>query len=398
MNRGYLKRIIASVCAISIALSPVAVLASSTKQELDNAQKQEQDLAKKLEAVQATINTLKKDIESTEKYIEGLDEQMNVLGQDIADLNVKIDEKHDQIAITSQRLENAQITEKEQYEAMKMRIKYMYENNSDTFFDSIITAEGFSDLLNQAEYVSKISEYDRNKLEEYIAIKEGIELDKIQLENEEAELQDYMVELEVEQEAVQLLLDAKEEEMSKLQANSKEYEAKQKQLEKERDELDALITKLTNQYNAEQLAKANATATQGSLYAKQLLLWPCPNSYRITSHFSLNRVDPVTGSYSAQHKGTDIGAPTGTPVVAAASGLVTAAGYSNSMGNYVVISHGDGITTRYYHNSKLAVSAGQAVTAGQVISYVGSTGWSTGPHLHFEVRIYDVPYDAMLFF
>jgi murein DD-endopeptidase MepM/ murein hydrolase activator NlpD len=106
----------------------------------------------------------------------------------------------------------------------------------------------------------------------------------------------------------------------------------------------------------------------------------------------------VTESYYAAHKGTDIAAVTGTPVVAAAAGLVTAAGYSSSMGNYVVIAHGDGITTRYYHNSSLAVSAGQSVAGGQVISYVGSTGQVTGPHLHFEVRINDVAVDAMQFF
>lgn len=398
--RNYTKKCIAFIC-IAIMTLPGVVYASNvgtTKGELDKAQSQEKEKQKELEAVQATIDSLKGDIADTEEYIDKLDEEVNSIAEDIKDLNVKIDEKNSEIDETTKRLEEAQITEREQYEAMKLRIKYMYENNDATYFSMMVSSGSISDLLNQAEYVNKISEYDRDKLDEYIATKEQIAADKLQLEKEEEELQDYKVEMESHQEAVQLVLDAKNVEMEKLMQDKKKYTQKQKELEQDLQKLDALITKLTNQYNAEQLAKANAVATQANLYSGNLLLWPCPSSYTITSHFSPNRLDPVTGSYYSAHKGTDIGAPTGTPVVAAAAGLVSAAGYSASMGNYVVIAHGDGITTRYYHNSSLAVSAGQAVAGGQVISYVGSTGWSTGPHLHFEVRINDVAVDAMQFF
>lgn len=387
-----------AVICLLLCLMPAVVYASNTKDQLEQAQERENEAQKKLKAVEATINELKGDITDAEKYIEALDVEMNRITQDIIDLNGKIEIKQGEITVTTQNLEEAQITEEEQYEAMKLRIKYMYENSNVSYFDLLVTASDISELLNRAEYVSKISEYDRNKLEEYIEIKESIATYKGQLEIEEQELQSFKASLETEQKSVELLLDAKTDEMNKWQADKKAYEAKQKELEQSLAELDSLITKLTNQYNAEQLAKANAVATQSALYSKSLLIWPCPSSYTISSHFSMNRVDPVTGSYSAPHKGTDIAASTGTPVVAAASGLVTAAGFSNSMGNYVVISHGDGITTRYYHNSSLAVSAGQSVKAGQVISYVGSTGWSTGPHLHFEVRVNDSPLDPMQFF
>ncbi len=393
------KRVLVLACALLVAM-PVCsyVYAATTKQELDDAKKKEEELNKKLKAVQSTIDALKTDIANTEVYIKGLDTEMDNITQIIADYNVKIDNKNDEIAVTTMNLEAAQQTEQEQYEAMKLRIKYMYENNGANYFDLIMTTSDISELLNQAEYVAKVSEYDRTKLEEYVAIKEQIAANKAQLEVEERELQELKSEQEGELAAVQLLYDAKTEEMNKLEQDSKAYAAKQKELEKDRDALDALITKLTNQYNAEQLAKANAVATQSALYSKGLLIWPCPSSYTISSHFSPNRLDPVTGSYYSAHKGMDIAAPTGSTVVAAASGLVTAAGYSASMGNYVVISHGDGITTRYYHNSKLVVSAGQAVKTGDVISYVGSTGWSTGPHLHFEVRVNDVPVNPYQFY
>lgn len=397
MVKVFIKKFVAVVC-ILLVFVPAVVYGGSTKEELDKAQNQEKEIEKKLEAVQATIDSLKEDIADTEKYIGELDKEMDSITQDIVELNGQIDLKNDEISKTTKKLEEAVITEEEQYEAMKLRIKYMYENSNESYFDLLLTAGSISDLLNRSEYASKVYEYDRIKLDEYIAVKESIAEFKLQLEQEEQDLQYYKTELEGEQDAVELLLNAKTEEMNKLQADTKAYEAKQKELEKDRDALDALITKLTNQYNAEQLAKANAVATQEALYSNSLLLWPCPSSYVISSHFSLNRVDPVTGSYSAPHKGTDIAASTGTPVIAAASGLVTAAGFSASMGNYIVISHGDGITTRYYHNSSLAVSAGQSVKAGQTISYVGSTGWSTGPHLHFEVRINDTPVDPMQFF
>lgn len=403
MMKAFAKKMMTFFC-IGLALMPVMVYASNTgttasdtKNEIDKAENQEKDLQNQLKAVQATIDALKNDIDDANEYLAELDKQLNLITADILDLNQKIDNKNDEIDVTTQNLQAAQIQQEEQYEAMKLRIKYMYENNSSSYFDVFLTASSMSDLLNQAEYVSKVSEYDRNKLEEYIQTKENIAAYKVQLEAEELELEELKADAEEQQQAVELLVTAKNEEMKEMESDKKAYEAKQKEIEEDIKELDSLISKLTAQYNAEQLAKANAVATQGNLYSGKLLLWPCPSCYVISSHFSPNRLDPVLG-YVRAHKGTDIAASTGAPVIAAASGLVTAAGYSASMGNYVVISHGDGITTRYYHNSSLAVSAGQAVTAGQVISYVGATGWVTGPHLHFEVRINDEAVDPMQFY
>lgn len=385
------------ICVMLI-LVPTVVYAATTKEELDKAKQQEEELNRRLKAVQSTLDTLKSDIADTKEYIAKLDEQMEIIVQNIVDLNEKIDIKNDEIAVTTLHLQNAQETEAQQYDAMKLRIKYMYENNNESVFDLVLNSSNVSEFLNKAEYVSKITEYDRQKLEEYIAIKESIEEDKRQLEIEEEELEDYKADMEGEQQAVQLILDEKQRDMEKLEADQKAYINKQKEIQKDIDALDALIAQLTAKYSEEQLKKANAVATQKALFAKELLLWPCPSSHRITSNFSLNRLDPVSKNYYSAHKGTDIAASTGTPIVAAAAGLVTAAGYSASMGNYIVISHGDGITTRYYHNSKLAVGVGTAVTAGQVISYAGSTGNSTGPHLHFEVRINNTPYDPMQFY
>lgn len=376
----------------------VAFASSTTKQELDDAKDREAAMKKKLDSVKKNIDKAKADIKDLNEYIAELDNQMADLAEDIDEYNDKIEKKNEEIADTQVELDNARETEKHQYESMKLRIQFMYEHNDETYLDMIFSSESLADMLNKAEYVTKISEYDRKMLDEYVATKELIEATLAKLQQEEQELQDYKAYLQNTYDAVDLVLEAKNEEREKLEASQAAYEKQQREYQDSLDELDKLVSDLTNKYNAEQLAKANAVATQENLYAKKLLIWPCPSSYRITSHFNPSRLDPVTGSYYSAHRGTDIGASTGTPVVAAASGLVTAAGYSSSMGNYIVIAHGDGITTRYYHNSRLAVSAGQSVQAGQVISYVGSTGWSTGPHLHFEVRINDVAVDAMQFY
>ena len=383
---------------VGMLLMPcVVAFASSTKDQLDDAKKKEQEMEQRLKDVKKKISGLKSNMSSLEAYIKELDKEMEELSIEIVDLNVKIEDKNLEIDDTKKELDEAKATEKRQYESMKLRIQFMYEHNDEGYLDIIFSSDNLADALNKAEYVQKISEYDRKMLELYVQIKQQVTDTLAKLEREEKELQDLKLEVQNSLDAVELLVEAKNEEMKELESSKASYEKQQKDYEASIKELDALVEKLTAQYNAEQLAKANAVATQANLYAKKLLIWPAPGVTRITSRFNPNRLDPVLG-YVRAHKGTDIGTPTGTPIVAAASGLVTAAGSNSSMGNYVIIAHGDGITTRYYHNSRLAVSAGQAVKAGQVISYSGATGWVTGPHLHFEVRINEVAVDPMQFY
>lgn len=396
MNR-FVKRLYI-LMLMGLLLAPcVVTLAETTKDQLDDAKQKEKEMERRLQEVKNQINSLKSNMSSLESYIKELDDEMEGISEEIERLNVDIDNKNLEIDATQVELDEAKETEKHQYESMKLRIQFMYEHDDESYLDMIFSSKSLADVLNKAEYVQKVSDYDRQKLEEYVAAKEHVTAVLAQLEKEEQELQDLKLEAQNNLDAVQLMVDAKNEEMKKLEESKANFEKQQKDYQASIQELDALVEKLTAQYNAEQLAKANAVATQENLYAKKLLIWPCPSSYRITSDFDPARLDPVLG-YVRAHKGTDIAASTGTPIVAAASGLVTAAGYSSSMGNYVIIAHGDGITTRYYHNSRLAVSAGQAVQAGQVISYAGATGWVTGPHLHFEVRINEVAVNAMQFY
>lgn len=396
MNKKIKK--IACLVVLALLFVPcIVIYADSTLDKLNDAKDAEKKLEKRLDDTKKKISSLKSEMTSLENFINQLDEQIEELTGEIVDLNQQIDDKNIEIDNTKVELEEAKAVEKHQYESMKLRIQFMYEHQEENYLDMIFNSASLEDVLNKAEYVTKVSEYDRKMLDEYVAIKEKVMATLEKLEMEEAELEVLKLEVQGRLDETQLLLDAKNEEMDALEASKEEYEKQQAQVENDIKSLDKLIDDLTAQYNQEQLAKAGATATKENLYAKKLLLWPCPSSRRITSDFSPARVNPVTGRLEA-HRGTDIGAPTGTPVVAAASGLVTAAGYNSSMGNYVVISHGDGITTRYYHNSRLAVSQGTSVKAGQVISYVGATGQATGPHLHFEVRVDGNALNAMQFY
>ena len=136
--------------------------------------------------------------------------------------------------------------------------------------------------------------------------------------------------------------------------------------------------------SASQSTDTTDTSASSSVSASGFV-WPCPSSTRVTSEYGY-RIHPLTGT-KKMHNGIDIGASTGTPIVAAASGTVAAASYNSSMGNYVMIDHGDSLYTVYMHCSAFNVSAGDTVSAGSTIAFVGSTGNSTGPHLHFSVRL-----------
>lgn len=175
------------------------------------------------------------------------------------------------------------------------------------------------------------------------------------------------------QQTVELLL---KEKISEYQNDIEDQEAKIKSIEAE---MQRKVEEARKQ--AEQAGQSYTTASLGNIN----FTWPCPSSSRITSRFGA-RKSPVKGA-SSNHQGLDIGAPTGTPIVAAADGTVSIAAYSHSSGNHVMINHGGGIYTVYLHCASLGVSEGQAVSKGQTIAAVGSTGYSTGPHLHFGIRV-----------
>lgn len=342
---------------------------------------------KKVEDALKSLEGLKAD---TAAYVSGLDENMAALEAELSQLEVQINEKNWQVDKTREELELAEETEERQYQSMKLRIRYMYERGETEFLDLLFQASDLSQLLNRAEYIKKISEYDRRKLDEYIQTKVEVEDKKTGLEAEQAELLALQETTLAKRDSVELLLQEKTRELRSYESKIASAEAQIDEYEQDLKAQEARIQQIEAEIKRKEEEARKAAEAAGKTYNTVSIgnikfIWPCPASSRITSSFG-SRSSPTEGA-STDHKGIDIGAATGSNILAAASGEVTIATYSYSAGNYIMINHGGGVYTVYMHCSQLLASVGDQVSQGQVIAKVGSTGYSTGPHLHFGIRV-----------
>lgn len=385
--------------AATVQITPAAENSSAKKSEntstsLKEAQQEKAALEKALEDAKQTINELKESKGDVQEKVNDLNTQlMNISSQitalenRLAQKNQELTEKKDQIEDTKSQLEDAKKQEEQQYADMKVRIQFMYENAQESYFEALFSSESFSDFLNSAEYIIQIQEYDRKKLNEYQDTVDYIEDVEKQLEEDYATLEEIKKEVEqekasVEQEkaSVAALMKQRETELAGIEGNidSAQSDADYYAAEiKAQEEIIAEIKRIE--------AEKAAAGKQDNPYTGGVFTWPCPSSTRVTSDYG-TRVSPMGGA-SSNHKGIDIGASGGAAIVAAADGTVTTAAYSSAAGNYVMIDHGGGLYTVYMHASALLVSPGQTVSAGQTIAQVGSTGISTGNHLHFGVSL-----------
>lgn len=361
---------------------------------LKEAQKEKAALEKALEKAKQTINELKESKGDVQAKVNDLNAQlMNIssritaLENQLAQKNQELTEKKDQIEETKDQLEDAKKQEEQQYADMKVRIQFMYENAQESYFEALFSSESFSDFLNSAEYIMQIQEYDRKKLGEYQetvayidGVEEQLEEDYATLEEMKKEVEQEKASVEQEKASVATLMKQRETELAGIEGNidsaqnDADYYAAEIQAQ---EEIIAEIKRIE--------AEKAAAGKQDNPYTGGVFTWPCPSSTRVTSDYG-TRVSPMGGA-SSNHKGIDIGASGGAAIVAAADGTVTTAAYSSAAGNYVMIDHGGGLYTVYMHASALLVSPGQTVSAGQTIAQVGSTGISTGNHLHFGVSL-----------
>ncbi|MEY8338167.1 peptidoglycan DD-metalloendopeptidase family protein [Lachnospiraceae bacterium 62-35] len=391
--RWKLRGIAFAVCIITASLSGIFLAhifpSYATKTAVEDEKKKMSSLEeekKKVEAVLKDLEGLKSDAAA---YVRRLDENLDLLSKELTELEGKIAAKETDIQVAEEELEAAVQVEKQQYESMKLRIKYMYESGGTSFMDVLLESKSISDLLNRTEYIAEISRYDRRKLEEYSLAKDSVEKKKAELEYERSELLAMKEATEAKQESVEKLINEKsaelksyEERIASAENQISEYEKDIKAQENKIRQIEEEIRRKEEEERkkAEEAGKKYNTVSIGNIR----FIWPCPASRRITSSFG-DRESPTAGA-SSNHQGVDIGAAVGTDIVAAAGGEVIISTYSYSAGNYIMINHGGGVYTVYMHCSQLLVSVGARVEQGQVIAKVGSTGYSTGPHLHFGVR------------
>lgn len=365
--------------------SEAAVTNDSIKQkesEIAESKKERESLKNNL----SNIEKMKKELESSknnlEEYITQLDSDLADVQEKIQELIDMISKKQEDIEEATHNLEEAQAIQEAQYEAMKKRIRFMYESGDSLYLDMLLSAESFGDMLNKAEYVEMISAYDKKKLQEYVAIGQMVNLCKLELEEEKSVLEDAQKAQETEEENLNELIDEKSEQINQVEGEIKDKEAAIKEYEAEIASRNAEIAALERAVEEERraLEESNQIHFGGGPFT-----WPAPSYTKISDDYG-NRIHPTLG-IEKFHNGLDMAAPGGSPILAAASGKVVAADYSSSMGNYIMLSHGDGIYTIYMHASALYVSKGDSVSQGQKIAAVGTTGRSTGNHLHFSVRV-----------
>lgn len=334
------------------------------------------DLKDSISDVQKDINKLQSEKGTIQSFINQLDKQIGTLTSEISKFEEQIEEKITDIEETKKALEEAEIACEEQYESMKLRIQFIYENPSQSLAEMLLQSGNIAEFVNRADYVASMSDYDRTMMNKLIATQKEIALKEETLEAELEELEMMQDELEDQKKKVNASINAKKGELSAKNSELGDASADQAEYKKQLEEQERLLNEIE-----EQIARtANPDAYQGSATG---FIWPCPAYTRISSYFG-PRPQPTAGA-STNHKGIDLAAPYGSAILASAAGKVTTSTYSKSAGNYIVIAHGNGMSTVYMHCSSLLVSVGEVVDQGDVIAKVGSTGYSTGNHLHFGI-------------
>ena len=391
LKKRLLRSGMALIMSFTLALSTINIVNATSIQEVEK--EKEETQTKKAEA-QQKLEELQAEKEDLLEVIEELDTQITGYETKIAELAKEQEDLEAQIVVTQGELEQAKIDEANQYEAMKERIQYAYENGNVEYIDALMATSDYSDIINKSEYVEQVSNYDKEQLNKLIEIKMEIADKEVQLESELSDVETVKAEAEEEKEALDIMYAGKQETLSQYNADISDTESTISQLEEDEKKQDAMIAQLeaeAEQKRKQEQAANNSSSSSSSSssstpsYSGGQFTWPMPSSTRITSYFG-NREAPTAGA-SSYHKGIDIACPTGSSVVAAASGVVIYSGYMGSAGNALIVDHGNGVTTCYYHLSSFAVSSGASVSAGQTIAYSGNTGVSTGPHLHFSVRL-----------
>ena len=369
---------LALAAAVAVSLLPEAVVVPAsavTQAEIDAMKEEANSLKQQQEEIQDQLDSLAADRENAMARKTLLEQQINATRAEINTIAAQIAKYDELIAQKQEELSQAEAEEQAQYELFCERVRYMEEQGEVSYWSILFSSKDFADLLDNAMMVEEIMDYDNQVMDQLIALREQIEEDKAELESARQAQQA----AKEEQEAAQANLKSQEAEVSAL---IDQLAAQEDQLEAEEAKLQAAA----NAADAEIAAAERELAAQiNNVVSESGFMWPLPGYYNLSSLFA-GRIHPITGK-PQHHTGIDIPAPSGTDILAAKSGVVTTSTYNNSYGNYVVVSHSDGTSTLYAHMSRRGVSKGEVVSQGQYIGDVGTTGSSTGNHLHLEVRV-----------
>ncbi len=405
------KKVVSGICvflamlmALTLILSVLGSIGAfaASQSQIDALEEQKSQLRSQREEMQGGINDLKAQQASVLEQKAALDEQNELARQEIELIDEQIALYTELIEQKAKEVEEAKKAEDAQYTEYCRHVRAMEENGKYTYLALIFSSKSLSELLSNIDMIGEIMDADKRLYDQYTAARENTERVKAEyeetlagLEDKQEELKQQKAELEKQIQEAYELIDALQEDID---AAVKEYEANEAAEAAVQSQIDNITAELKRQEEEarRQAAQQNQSYTGIGSNATGSYIWPCPSSTYITSGFGM-RIHPIFQT-ERYHSGVDIAGTAGSNVLAADSGTVQTATYSSSYGNYVVIYHSNGTTTLYGHMSSLLVSQGDTVSQGDVIGYVGSTGWSTGPHLHFEISVNGSRVDPLNYF
>ncbi len=380
--------VIAGVLALAMLMSMLAsgMVFAGAAEDADELKDKLSSLEDEKKSVQARIADLTKQAKDVEATREALQSEIELTREEIATVEAYIKRLQEQIDVKTVELGVAEDALEEKEEDFALTVRTTYEMGETSYLEVLLNSSSFTDLLTRMEIVTTLMDNNKKVVAEYTAAKEDIEQKRDDLQQTQDEQSDYQKNLSYKVDE----LAANEAQQAALQESIEAYKAES---EAEYDRIAGEMQSVSNKIaELSRQAAANGSVPMGD----GTLIWPTPSCTTNSSAYGW-RIHPIYGTRKF-HAGEDIPAGYGAEILAAASGRVVTAGWVSGYGNYTVIDHGGGLMTAYGHQSSFAVSVGQTVTQGQVIGYVGSTGNSTGPHLHFEVYVNGATVDPKSYF
>ena len=349
--------------------------------DVNELQEQKSEIQEKLNQTNEELNIVNEDLTQNLQQIQKLDENIQANEETINKIDEDISKIETEIKEIEKKLEDATITYKKQKDLLDARLVEIYEAGDTNYLEIVLGARSISDFFATYYIVSELASYD-------IELLEFVEEKKNEIEQDKNKIYDKRTELENKERTASKTKIA----LSNTRVLRQNYISK---LSQEEQELQAQIDEYNAQINSieTEIRSLAKTINFGEDYSGGPMQWPIPGHYTITSNYGM-RVHPITGVYKL-HTGVDISASMGTEFTAIANGVVVKAEYNSAYGNMVIIDHGGGVQTLYAHGSEIVATLGQVVNAGDVIVKVGSTGYSTGPHAHFEVRVNGNPMNPL---
>lgn len=367
-----MRKIKKFLCVGVTFLIIVSFLTFSNADEVTDLQNQQNQLQQQIQQSNEQLTGVQEELSDNLQQVQKLDEKIAESEQQVQELNTKVDRLKAEIAQIEEKLKVAEEKYEKQKQILEARLIAIYESGDTQYLDVVLQSRNMSEFLSNYFLITELATYDTELLEDMDQKKKVIDLSKQKLEKNKEEL---ATSLKTQTRTSIILQNTKTLRESYIMKLSD----KEKEIQTNIDEFTARF----NEVNSEILALTGSLAD--TQYIGGVLAWPVPGYTKISSKYGM-RTHPITGVYKL-HTGVDISAPMGANFVAANDGIVIKAGYNAAYGNMVIIDHGGGISTLYAHGSQILVQVGQTVTRNEPILKVGSTGYSTGPHAHFEVRI-----------